>query len=322
MSILHPRQQVVAIALLYILAAWWPFQLEFPHMLPNGAVVDARGVVFERQGLIRADARPLVHAIRSKPGMVFQVKLRIRTASVNQNGPARILEIGQDHYRMNLMIGQSDDAIVARVRHSGSDTAGIPPLVARGALAVGRATNLALTVRPDQIELHIDGELIDAHHTRNATNTWSEDAMLTVGDSPVGERAWLGRIESGHIELDGAEILDIVRSAHDMRPGRILHLPERLRKVLEHGGFPPIGLLDVLVNLLGFVPLGFLGARAWRTRPLHTAMLLVACTSMTMELGQIVFADRIPALPDLILNLSGGMLGALLFSRTQAAYRD
>jgi glycopeptide antibiotics resistance protein len=51
-------------------------------------------------------------------------------------------------------------------------------------------------------------------------------------------------------------------------------------------------------------------------------MLLAACTSLTMELGQIAFADRLPALPDLILNLGGGLLGALLFSRKQPAYRD
>ena len=127
---------MVAIALLYIIAAWWPFQFELPLTLPNGAVIDTRGVVFESQGLISTDAHPLIRAIRSKPGMVLQVKLRIRT------------------------------------------------------------------------------------------------------------------------------------------------------------------------------------------RPLHAAMLVAACTSLTMELGQIAFADRLPALPDLILNLGGGLLGALLFSRKQPAYRD
>lgn len=318
---LHPRQQVITIALLYILAAWWPFQLELPYTVPNGMAVDARGIILERQGLIRADARPLVRAIRSKPGMVFQVKLRIRTVSVDQGGPARILEIGQDHHRMNLMVGQSGDTIVARVRHSDSDTAGLPPLVARGVLSVGRATNLVLTVLSDQIELHIDGELIDVRHTANTTETWSEDAMLTVGDSPIGERAWLGWLESGFLELDGVEILNIVESANDMRPERILHIPGRIRNVLDHGGLPPTGLFDMLVNLLGFVPLGFLGARAWRTHPLYAVMLLVVCTSMTMELGQIAFTGRIPSVLDLTLNLIGGMFGALLFSRIQPSDR-
>ena len=318
---LHPRQQVITIALLYILAAWWPFQLELPYTVPNGMVVDARGVILERQGLLRADARPLVRAIRSKPGMVFQVELRIRTVSVDQVGPARILEIGQDHHRMNLMVGQSGDTIVARVRHSDSDTAGIPPLVARGVLAAGRATNVVLTVLSDQIELYIDGELIDARHIASTTETWSEDTVLTIGDSPVGERTWLGWLESGRLELDGVEILNIVESANDMRPERIHHIPGRIRNVLEHSGLPPTGLNDMLVNLLGFVPLGFLGARAWRIRPLHAVLLLVVCTSMTMELGQIAFADRTPSVLDLTLNLIGGMLGALLFSRIQPSDR-
>ncbi|MCK5481795.1 MAG: VanZ family protein, partial [Gammaproteobacteria bacterium] len=205
--------------------------------------------------------------------------------------------------------------------HSDSDTAGLPPLVARGVLAVGRTTNLVLTVLPDQIELHVDGELIDVRHTDNTTETWSEDTVLTVGDSPVGERAWLGWLESGRLELDGVEILNIVESANDMRPERIHHIPGRIRNVLEHGGLPPTGLIDMLVNLLGFVPLGFLGARAWRIRPLHAVLLLVVCTSMTMELGQIAFADRTPSVLDLTLNLIGGMLGALLFSRIQPSDR-
>ena len=59
-----------------------------------------------------------------------------------------------------------------------------------------------------------------------------------------------------------------------------------------------------------------------RTRPLHAAMLVAACTSLTMEPGQIACADRIPTLPDLILNLGGGLPGSLLFSGTQPAYRD
>lgn len=106
-----------------------------------------------------------------------------------------------------------------------------------------------------------------------------------------------------------------------MRPERILHIPGRIRNVLDHGGLPPTGLIDMLVNFMGFMPLGFLGARAWRTRPLHAVMLLVVCTSMTMELGQIAFADRTPSALDLILNLIGGMLGALLFSRIQPSDR-
>jgi len=320
-NILHHKQGVIAIALLYVLAAWWPLQLDLPYTVPNSAVVDSRGVILESPGLIRADARPLVKAIQSKPGVVFRVELLIHPASIDQRGPARILEIGRDHYRMNLMIGQTDDAIVARVRHFESDSAGIPPLVARDALAAGRATKIILVIFSDRIELHVDGKLIDVRHTEKAIDTWSEDAVLTIGDSPAGERAWLGRLESGHIGISGVETLDLVKLSHDMRPGQILHVPERLGKVLDSGGLPPVGFLDILVNILGFMPLGFFAARAWRARPLQAAMLLVFCTSMTMELGQIAFADRIPALPDLFLNWSGGFLGVLLFSQLQKAGR-
>jgi hypothetical protein len=320
-TIPSPKHQAIGVAALYVLLAWWPFRFELPYTVVNGAVVDEQGVTFENPGLLRADAGPLVRGVRASPGQVFWVKLRVRPASLDQYGPARILEIGQDHYRMNLMIGQSGDAIVARVRRPESDAAGSPPLMYLGALTSGCATKLAVAVGPDRIELYVDGQLVDARRTATPVDVWSEDAVLTAGDSPIGERAWLGRIEQARLELGGIEMLDLLEEASDTRPSRILRVPERLRLMLELGGFPPLNGVDMSINFLGFLPLGFIAARAWRRRPLRGALLLVVGTSTTMEVGQIAFATRVPALPDLILNISGGTLGAILFARAQRADR-
>ena len=310
----HARKYTIIFAVFYILAAWFPYDLEYPYT--NGAVIDAHGVNFESPGLLLADARPIIKSVKKRADVNLRIELSFYPSSVDQHGPARILEIGQDHHSMNLMIGQSGDKIVARVRHAESDNAGLPPLISRAALVTGRFTNVALIIS-ENIEFYVNADLAGMRNTAGVTNNWTEDAELAVGDSPVGDRAWLGFIKSGRIVLDGVEILDIVKSAQDMRPALILHIPERLRKVIDHYGFPPTNFLDILLNLFCFVPLGFLGARVSQVKHFHAALLLSLLTSMTMECGQIFFAERIPSLLDLLLNMSGGALGAAVFSRTR-----
>jgi glycopeptide antibiotics resistance protein len=72
------------------------------------------------------------------------------------------------------------------------------------------------------------------------------------------------------------------------------------------------------LNVFCFAPLGLLAARTWRAKPFHAALLVSLLTSMTMETGQIVIAERIPSLLDIVLNVSGGALGAFASTRTRS----
>lgn len=76
--------------------------------------------------------------------------------------------------------------------------------------------------------------------------------------------------------------------------------------------------LQILCNILLFVPLGFL-ARAVFKRRILTAGLIALGTSLTIELGQLTglwgyypCAYRIFDIDDLITNTTGGIVGALL----------
>jgi glycopeptide antibiotics resistance protein len=70
--------------------------------------------------------------------------------------------------------------------------------------------------------------------------------------------------------------------------------------------------LDWAVNLLGFVPFGWLVGMLRRPRSgIFLATILAAGISATIETSQLLFlVDRFPSTEDLILNTLGGAVGA------------
>jgi VanZ family protein len=87
---------------------------------------------------------------------------------------------------------------------------------------------------------------------------------------------------------------------------------------------------DILLNLLGFVPLGFLLARIGRARLRGSllARFAVVCgagalLSLAIELGQALLPSRYSSVLDLLLNVTGTALGAgawLCFERIRSAH--
>ncbi|MBP9907443.1 MAG: VanZ family protein [Rhodoferax sp.] len=74
---------------------------------------------------------------------------------------------------------------------------------------------------------------------------------------------------------------------------------------------------DVVANVLGYMPLGFLLAlsalRIGRGQvALANAVAATACLSFCMESLQVFLPDRVPSNLDLLLNISGGVLGAVM----------
>ena len=79
-------------------------------------------------------------------------------------------------------------------------------------------------------------------------------------------------------------------------------------------GVPSYVVVDLIGNIVAFVPVGAalalaLGHRRWRDRILLTA-LLGAALSLCIELLQLLLPTRVPGLDDWILNTGGAALGA------------
>ena len=101
--------------------------------------------------------------------------------------------------------------------------------------------------------------------------------------------------------------------------------PEEIRRFLMAPWPRYITLEDVLINIVAYVPLGFLVARAlMRTvrnpRAVLLAAALTAAMSVAMETAQIFMPTRVASNVDVLTNSIGGLIGALaapLFSPTR-----
>lgn len=300
---------------LYLAGAAWPFRLEPPRAVPNGVRLEGGTASFGEPGVLRGDGSPIVRAARQARSL--DVALRVTPSSADQSGPARILEIGVDHDRADLMVGQSGDALLVRVRRPGSDDAGGPPLVARGLLA-GSTVEFEVRLRDDSAALiAADGTVLDVREAASLFAAWDDDVALTLGDSPAGERSWRGDVERARVRA-GDFAVDLLEHGALARPDPVWIVPARLRQVLARRLLPPFSAFDVIVNVLLFVPLGWLAARAVARNPVRIAVAFAILLSLAMETLQVAFADRVPSLVDLATNGLGAALGARLAIRSQS----
>ena len=74
---------------------------------------------------------------------------------------------------------------------------------------------------------------------------------------------------------------------------------------------PPVKLIDIVVNILLYVPLGYGVIRAFasKARPWQVAALAGAL-SVTVEWTQLYSHSRFPSVQDVVCNMSGAWIGA------------
>ncbi|HSO18592.1 MAG TPA: VanZ family protein, partial [Desulfosarcina sp.] len=128
-------------------------------------------------------------------------------------------------------------------------------------------------------------------------------------------------------EKQGAEIADHSgRSNHLRIPARMTLLTkEFLTAPFVNEGNRPSLLQDMVINLVGFIPLGFLLSALMchdHCRPLQIRLAWVALTcgavSLAIELTQAWIPTRSSQMLDLILNTLGGGAGVLLHAAFQS----
>jgi VanZ family protein len=78
------------------------------------------------------------------------------------------------------------------------------------------------------------------------------------------------------------------------------------------------GIRDTVLNLIVYLPVGYMVARRSR-RPVLTATLLVGAISGFCECLQAFDQGRVSSLPDWLLNTTGGALGPVIAARLGAA---
>ena len=294
----------------YFAVGFFPFELEPPTYVKNSATpIEAGGISFPGPGMARTSSPPtlLSEVINGSP---LRVRLRFRPERADQRGPARILTISSDYWMRNLTIGQDGEDLIVRLRRSDSDLNGMPPFRVPDMLGDLNWHHLELSVEKDKVTIVADGvERVRTPIGSARLENWSTKFNLALGNEVIGGRQWLGEITLALVEVgentyrySDPGALELPQGWWEVPPR--LHDIAGLKRIAQSDG------LDVLINLLGFVPLG--AYVAWHSNG-HTKMTLAivaaVAISLSIEIGQVLFAGRYPSLVDLFLNVAGAAIG-------------
>jgi VanZ family protein len=220
---------------------------------------------------------------------------------------------------------------------------------------------VTITSGARKTSIYVDGALAESfpefRFGKNCTG------QLVLGTSPVGNDRWSGQLlglaiyereltpaqvlqhygtwtTRGRPELSGSEnaiavyLFDeragnIVHNS--VRPGIDLYIPDRYSLVHQAFLYPfwkefkPSRkyLKDVVINIAGFIPLGFFFCAYWSSvRPIKRAALTTVAlgfiVSLTIEILQSYLPTRDSGTTDLITNTLGTFIGVMLYASKYA----
>ncbi len=161
-------------------------------------------------------------------------------------------------------------------------------------------------------------------------------ARLILGNSPSGRNPWAGTIKNIEIFNFGETNPVLAYSFNStIRNNQILPssgnyplvIPEMIKELYPvYLQFPGAEILfsknlqrDVIINLIGFIPLGLILTPGWYlfTKRKYGFLIVVFIsfgTSFFIEISQVLIPGRNSSSLDLLLNTAGGCLGYLLFN--------
>jgi VanZ family protein len=304
------------LVLIYLVAGAYPFKLAPLSLgqLDNGAVLTpGKGLNFRSPGIAYTEQAPawLPHAIAVSD---FELSLEVRATDREQYGPARIFTLSVNPYLRNFMVGHQGSALSVRLRTQQTSLNGRPDYLVEGVFADRGWHQIDIRIAEQVLEIRVDGDtLIIAPMPYRPLEVWDSSYRLALGNELTGDRPWLGEIRKAVVRV-GDESFDYLTPDS-------LHVPEKVSvEKVRVGQIVPFSnhqinrgmVVDWMVNLLGFVPFGWLVGMLRRPRPgMLLATILAAGISTTIETSQLLFlVDRFPSTEDLILNTLGGTLGA------------
>lgn len=300
---------VVVTLVLYMVAAIYPFDWEWPAV-PNAAeALPSGGFRFAETGIVRSRDAPswVPAAMRTNR---LEIMLRVRSFSPQQEGPARIMTLSSDLRTRNFTVGQDGSDMIFRLRTPWSSVNGTPAVQVPGLFAGDEWVDLRILIQPNELQIAAGDKVRVRRQLPPAPlELWDPSVGLALGNELTGDRPWRGEISRALIRADDSSI-------DYLAPGA-LEIPVRLWYFNDPQitPFQNLYLRDVILNLAGFVPLGLLVAMWMRERDrgaVWRPLLLVIAVSASLETLQLGFPDRNLSVNDLIFNTIGGGVGIAL----------
>ncbi|NLG19208.1 MAG: VanZ family protein [Fibrobacter sp.] len=317
-------------------AGLWPFNF-FP---PNKVTWNQKenSLSFRRSSIAFISEIP--EEIGSEPG--FTIDLKIKPFTRYPGSLPRILSIGRmkEEY---LIIGQWKSGIVFRVF---DNYLGEYNEVGYGkAFLSKKPVQITLSSGPHGTTIFIDGKAVRSYKKTLMSKHSRLGGTVVLGNSITGDQPWNGdfmhlsirqglytpnTVSDSRNDLLRFDFTTKKQPEYYVSSGRYkdtkLIVPVRFsppfKKVLTPFwiDFKPDKhyLFDVILNLIGFVPSGFLLGlilvlcKVKTRKALIITLVVLASVSLTIELLQVTLPSRTSQLSDLILNGSGGLIGGVI----------
>jgi len=314
-------------------------------------------LLFGQSGIAYIDDFNSFH--NSKTSGDFTIQLRIAAQNIEEKGFRPILMIHDGSDRDQLTIWQWGTSIIAMNGDDYDYAKRKPRISVKDILSPGKIVNISLTSDNRSTKLYIDGQLeMENRNWQIVIPENKRKKRLILGNSVSAKHGWEGSIYSLTIHTKALSAEEVYLRYNQQSPATHLHnntdeiplrytfternemgvddlyglhipllLPEQLI-MLKHDfmampwhsfRFNISFFADVLLNLLGFIPLGAL--LYYRTRQSVTssdrsirAITFLSCflISFFIEFFQAWQPNRHSSLLDLLLNSVSGYLGIVL----------
>jgi hypothetical protein len=283
----------------FVLASWYPFQLDLPRVVENDArrTVDG-GWSFGGSGLAVTETPPeWLDAIAETTTLTLE--LEFRSAGRDQHGPARLVSLapgparGADVAEQNLMVGQRGDGLEIRVRQHGSGGRSPARLVTVDGVEPARWQRLSIRL-DDELTLTIDGR----RHAVTSLEagwpeSWSRDVLLSLGNTSSGLRPWHGELRRAELTTAHSTV-DLLAEPGLTVPDPLRLVPTRLtemrQRTLERS--PAVWAMHLVTGLALGALLTFARPSWHRVRVVGALLLFV----VVVNAGKLVVLERHPSL--------------------------
>jgi hypothetical protein len=119
----------------------------------------------------------------------------LRTASLTQSGPARVLTLSDGNDRRNFTLGQIGDAWQVRLRTTATTVNGIAFLQSpNGAVTTDEARVVYTRDISGTALLRVNGWIVAETSLKGDFSNWADGYRLGIGNELNGERPWLGTL--------------------------------------------------------------------------------------------------------------------------------
>ncbi len=220
--------------------------------------------------------------------------------------------LAQDFFTTDFALVQDDSDLLVYLRRPMSDANGDPPFAIDGILRSKRSNSVDVVMRHGTLRIAVDGHVrLIEHVPADSAQTWGQ-GRIALGDEVDGGNPWQGTIRLAQVRTAG-HIVDYVRPGTLSIPETYFYFPDHVLP------FPPKGeqqWLDVFLDMMSFVPVGFL--IVWARRPPVGALpatALAAVLALVLAAGKILFHGRHISVAAIGTEIVGALLGALLASR-------